>query len=272
MPLIVHSTCRAPASHGGQAVGDGQAEVVVAVDADDRLIDVGHALAEGPDHAGVLGGRGVADGVGDVHGGRARLDGGLDDVAEEVGLGPGGVLGAELDVGADGPGAADALDGPLDDLLAGHLQLVLAVDRRGGQEDVDPRLLGVLERLPGAVDVAVVAAGEPADGRAGDLGGDGADGLEVALRGDREPGLDDVDAERGQGAGHLHLLGLVHARARRLLAVAQGRVEDPDPVRFASAMAGLFRREGVYGQDASTGSGKTKKPRDPPVRAGLGAS
>ena len=64
-----------------------------------------------------------------------------------------------------------------------------------------------------------------------DLGGDGADRLEVALRGDREPGLDDVDAERRQGAGHLQLLGDVHARARRLLAVAQGRVEDPDSIR-----------------------------------------
>ena len=29
----------------GQAVGDGQAQVVVAVGADDRLVDVGHALA-----------------------------------------------------------------------------------------------------------------------------------------------------------------------------------------------------------------------------------
>ena len=49
-------------------------------------------------------------------------------------------------------------------------------------------------------------------------------------RGDREPGLDDVDAERREGSGDLELLGHVHARARRLLAVAQRRVEDPDPV------------------------------------------
>ena len=40
-----------------------------------------------------------------------------------------------------------------------HLQLVLAVDGRGGEEDVDPRLLGVLERLPGAVDVACRCTG-----------------------------------------------------------------------------------------------------------------
>ena len=88
---------------GGQAVGDGQAQVVVAVDADDGLADVRHALAEGADDAGVLGGRGVADGVGDVDRGRAGLDGGLDDLAEEVDLGARGVLGAELDVAAVPP-------------------------------------------------------------------------------------------------------------------------------------------------------------------------
>ncbi len=41
---------------------------------------------------GVLGGGGVAHGVGDVDRGRAGGDGGLDDLAEEVHLGPGGVL------------------------------------------------------------------------------------------------------------------------------------------------------------------------------------
>ena len=44
-----------------------------------------------------------------------------------------------------------------------HLQLELAMDGAGGQEDVDPRLLGVLDGLPGPVDVGVAAAGQPAD-------------------------------------------------------------------------------------------------------------
>jgi hypothetical protein len=37
-PLIVHSTWRAPFHHGGQRVGDGEAEVVVAVDRPDDLV------------------------------------------------------------------------------------------------------------------------------------------------------------------------------------------------------------------------------------------
>ena len=146
------------------------------------------------------------------------------------------------------PHAGDRL---LDDLGLGHPQLVLAVDGRGGQEDVDARLLGVLDRLPGAVDVAVVAPGQAADRRAGDLGGDRPHGLEVADRGDREPGLDDVDPERGQGAGDLELLGHVHARARRLLAVAQGRVEDPHPVRVGRTASSIRRRGRAHGSALS---------------------
>ena len=55
-------------------------------------------------------------------------------------------------------------------------------------------------------------------------------GLEVARRGDREAGLDHVDAEPGELAGDLDLLLRVQRDARGLLAVAQGRVEDLDPL------------------------------------------
>ena len=43
MPLIVHSTWRAPARDRRQRVGHGQPEVVVAVRAEHRLVGVGHA-------------------------------------------------------------------------------------------------------------------------------------------------------------------------------------------------------------------------------------
>ena len=58
--------------------------------------------------------------------------------------------------------------------------------------------------------------------------GDPPDRLEVAGRGGREAGLDDVDLEAGELAGDLELLGGGQAGAGRLLAVAQGRVEDAD--------------------------------------------
>ena len=62
--------------------------------------------------------------------------------------------------------------------------------------------------------------------------------LEVAGRGDREAGLDDVHAEVVEGVGDLELLGEVHAGAGRLLAVAQRGVEDQDAIR-------IVRRHGL---------------------------
>ena len=56
----------------------------------------------------------------------------------------------------------------------------------------------------------------------------GLDRLEVVRRGDGEAGLDDVDAQLGELAGDLELLGAVQGGARRLFAVAQRGVEDVD--------------------------------------------
>jgi hypothetical protein len=56
------------------------------------------------------------------------------------------------------------------------------------------------------------------------------DGLEVTGRGDRKAGLDHVHAEAGELLRDLDLLLGVQRDPGRLLAVAQGRIEDVDPV------------------------------------------
>ena len=211
-----------------QAVGHGQAQVVVAVHADDGLVDIRHAVAQAADHAPHVGGRGIADRVGNVHRVGPRVDCRLDHPAQEVDLGAGCVLGREFDVVAVAGRPADPGHGPLDDLLLVHLELEFTMDGAGGQKDVDPRRFGRFEGFPGPIDVGVVAAGQAADHRSADRLGHLADSLEVAGRSDRESGFDDVDSQVHQGLGNLHLLAQVHARAGRLLAVAQGGVEDPD--------------------------------------------
>ena len=114
-------------------------------------------------------------------------------------------------------------------VLAIDPQLVLEVDVARGDEHVEVRPVGDLDRLDRPLRVAVAAARE---GRDRDvlrrLLGDPPDRLEVARRGGREAGLDDVDLEARQLAGDLELLGGGQAGARRLLPVAQGRVEDAD--------------------------------------------
>ena len=63
-----------------------------------------------------------------------------------------------------------------------------------------------------------------------DAASDRLHGLEVAFRGDREAGLDDVDAHLVQEIGDLQLLFQVHGGAGALLAVAQRGVEDQDAI------------------------------------------
>src|SRR5262249_2277243 len=104
------------------------------------------------------------------------------------------------------------------------------MDIGGRDEGVDTGAIGVLDRVPGRVDVGLVGAGEPADDRPLHVVGDRLDSLEVTGRGDREAGLDHVDAEPGELLRDLDLLLRVEGDARRLLAVAQGRIEDVDPV------------------------------------------
>ena len=215
-------------THGRQRVGHGHTQVVVAVNADDGPVDVADLGHEHRDHLAVLRRDGVADGVRHVDRGGAGVDDGLDHLAEEVRLRAGSVFGAELDVGGVGQGALHALDRALEDFLAAHLQLVVAVDLAGGQEDVDAALRAAGDGLACAVYVRLDAARQTGyDGSLDDLA-DGLHALEVAGRGDGEAGLDDVHAQPFELLRDHDLLIQRHGAAGRLLAVPQCRVEYDD--------------------------------------------
>ena len=114
--------------------------------------------------------------------------------------------------------------------VAGDAQLGLEMQVGGGEEGVDAVLFGGLDGAGGGFDVLALAAGERGDAGAANLFGDGVDGVEVALRGDREAGFDDVNAERGELVRHAQLFAVVHGAAGRLLAVAEGGVKEDDLV------------------------------------------
>jgi hypothetical protein len=97
-------------------------------------------------------------------------------------------------------------------------------------------------RLAGAGDVGGDGPGEPRHARALDPAGDSRDGLEITVRGNREAGLDDVDAHHVQHVGDLELLLEGHGRARALLAIAQGGVEDQDAVLRGHGVACIAHR------------------------------
>jgi hypothetical protein len=78
---------------GGDGVGYGEAEIVVAVCGEDDVFRPGDAVEDHAKHGGVVLRDAVADGVGEVEGGGAGLDGDFADFDEDVGVSAGGVFG-----------------------------------------------------------------------------------------------------------------------------------------------------------------------------------
>ena len=211
----VHRAFDLPGAAGetGERVGHRQPEVVVAVGGKDRLVGVGHPLADGFEHRLVLRRGGEADGVGQVDRGRAGADRHLDAAAKVVERRAGRVHRRPFDVGHE---VARLRHRARDDLQ--HLRLALVhlmgeVDRRGRDEGVDARSRGVAHRLAASGDVALDGAGEAGHGGGLGLPGDGADRLEIADRGDGKAGLDDVDAHRVEQGGDFELALEAHGGA-----------------------------------------------------------
>jgi len=87
-----------------------------------------------------------------------------------------------------------------------------------------------LDRFAGAVDVLLAGAGEPADRRILGALGNFVDGGKIPFRGNWKSGLDDIDAHGVEDFGDFKFLFMRHRGAGRLLAVAQGGIEDDDAV------------------------------------------
>ena len=224
-------------AYRGQAVGHGQAEVVVAVRRDDDVVDARYITPQ-PADAGVHFFRGgVADGIGHVDGAGAGLDDRGQHLGQEFRLGADRILGRKLDVIAMLARAPDAVDGARDDFGPTQAQLVLAMDRAGGDEHVESFQACRRQGPGGHVNIARIAARQGADRGAVDQFGDLPDGVEILLRGRRKTGLDDIDAELGQAARQAQLARHAHAATGRLLAVAQRGIEDDDVIVFACVHA-----------------------------------
>ena len=216
----------------GQRVGDGESQIVVTVGRKDRLVAVRHALEQHGDQRPELLRHRVADGVGNVDRRRPRLDRGLDTAAQEIMLGARAVLRRPLDVVGMVARVGHAVDDRPVHLFRLHLELEFHVQRAGRNEGVDARPPRRLQRFAGPVDIVPRRACQPAHHGFPDHGRDLADGFEIAIGGDGEPGLDHIHPHLLEQFGDAQLFVEIHGGAGRLLAVAQCGVEDDDTVRF----------------------------------------
>ncbi len=162
-PLIVHSICRAPASRPPERwpspcpdrCGSGWRKSPCPPRA--RLSSMAIRRS-------TFARRGVAHGVGNVDRGRPGLDGNLDNAAKVIMFGPRRIHRRPLHVVAQVAGMGHGIVDAFGHLV--HVQIGNgAVQRRRADKGVNPRAFRVFHRLPAAVDILVIGAGQPADRR-----------------------------------------------------------------------------------------------------------
>ncbi len=209
-----------------QRVGDRQAKIVMAMHRPDRLVRVGNPLAQRADEVSVQLGNRIAHGVGNIQRRGPFVDRSLQHAAEEIDIGAVAVFWAELDVVTQIARKTHGQLRLLEDLIGRHAQLLFHVQRAGGDERVDPRSSRTAERVGCTRNVAVIGARQRTDRRILDRLGDRLHRLEVAIARCREACLDDIHTQPFQLPRDTQLLVPRHRGARRLLAVAQGGVED----------------------------------------------
>ena len=151
------------ALHGGKAVGHGHAKVVVTVGRPDHLVAAGYTGDQGA-HVFLPHGRNaVTDSVGHVDGGGTSLDYGVEDTHKEVHVRADCIFGGKFNVVGVFAGDPDRLDGGFDHLVRRHPQLLLHVDRAGGDEGVDTAAGSRPDRFTSGTHVVFIGAGQAAD-------------------------------------------------------------------------------------------------------------
>ena len=155
-----------------QRVCNRHAQIVVAVNRQDRLVDIWHTVKQHGHQVGVLGRGGVANRIGDVDGGRAGINRGFNATAQEVMLGARSVLGRPFNVVGKFACQCNTFNHLFQNAFRFHLQFEFHMQGACGNEGVDAFVFCRFQCFGGPFDVAFGRAGQRTDGRALDLFGD----------------------------------------------------------------------------------------------------
>ena len=217
-----------PGFERSQTIGDRQAQIIMAMAGENHIFHARHALAQQAKHRRVLLRNGVADGVRKIDDGGSGCNGDADHLAQKIRVGARRVFRRKLHVMDMLAGQTNRRVGLFQRLLAGDLQLVLQMNVGAGKKDVNARTARRFERACGGFDVLLLGARKAGNLRPTHLAGNQLNGCKVALGGNGKASLHHINAQRFQLPGHAQFFRGVHAASRRLLAVAQRRVEKLD--------------------------------------------
>ena len=182
--------------------------------ADEILNDFSHMLWSG-----------IPDGIRNVDRGCPGSNCCLHHTTEKVGFSTSSILGRKFDIRTIPGRPLHTCNRAADNFLFVHLQLKLAMDRTGCQEDMDSRLCSRLKGLPGPINIGITAPGQTTDDRTADLTGNFTNCFEISWRGNWKPRFDHIDLEICKHAGNFQFFSQIHAGARRLFTIAKRSVK-----------------------------------------------
>src|SRR5258708_32420680 len=93
---------------------------------------------------------------------------------------------------------------------------------------MDPRLLSIADGFPGSINITHSGSGQSSDSNVPDVACNFFDGLEIARRGGRKAGFDDINIKTYKLFSYMDLLWRRHFGSRGLFAIAQTCVKNSD--------------------------------------------
>ena len=191
---------------GGQGVGHRQAQVIVAMDAENRLIEGGYFLAQLLEKMTHLQGCGIAHGIGQIDRCRSCCHNSAHQLNHLLRIGTESIYQREFHIVGVAPCHFDGGNSQFPSLLDVLLEEMLPVVTRSRDEGVDSRAGSIFQHLPGDLKIlGVGGAGQCRDNRSLDFAGDTPHGLVLFFGGCRKAGFQNIHIESGQLFGNSNL-------------------------------------------------------------------
>jgi hypothetical protein len=181
----------------------------------------------------------VTHGIGCVERRCASSNRGAEHFDEKIRFGAQRVFGGKLNVCAVFARTLNRCDSCFQHLRFAHAELVFAMQRTGREKQVNARMVRAFECARRCIDITVLTSCECAHRRVAQRARDFVDRCKIVGRSLRKACFQHVHAKAFEGLCHAQFRSPVHGKTGRLLAVAQGGVEDPYAVFGAVAALGV---------------------------------
>src|SRR6476660_7192585 len=228
---------------GGEGISHSEAKIIVTMGAPNDPIAAGGALDQIRDQTAELRRNGVTGGIRNINHSGAGANDFSKDLNQELRITARRVFSRELDIIGVLLGLGHRFHSRFEHLLTVHLQLVFQLIIGSGTESVNSGVFRLLHRFQRALDISVLRARQTDHTWPAQFPGNFSHRLEIAVRRCGKPGFNDIDTKLFQLPSDYDFLFRRHTRARRLIAIAQGSIENLYSILLSSRVDPLARLE-----------------------------